>query len=431
MSDFGTVIAFTFKNKFKSKAFIISSIVIAILFTIIMNVPYVIQQFSSDKVKQVGTFDDGGEVVTMLKSYLQAQDEKEFELVLYRPQSTQELNDQFIRDELAAGHIDGFLQINNNEEASFPSVVYKSDRSMDFSINSVLRNALTNIKTELAIQDLNITAEQRDRLFAPINIENVQISLTSTGDEQANEKSEMQMIVTYGLVYVLIIMFFMGTMISGQLIATEITTEKSSRVMEILVTSVAPLKQMFGKIIGMFLLSLVQIGLYVTVFLANVALPHNRGLLSDFNINLGDISFTLIFHFVAFYLLGYFLFSTIFAAVGSIVSRTEDLGQALMPVTMLTLAIFYVGIFGINQPSSTFMTVMSFIPFFTPITMFIRIGMADPAFWEVAISYVLLLATIFFMGWLSAKIYRTGVLMYGKRPSIKEIRKAMKSFKVS
>lgn len=429
MRELLTVIGFTFKNKFKSKAFIISSIVIAVLLSVVMNLPYVIQQFSSDKIKQIGVFDDGSEIVAMLYSYLEHQEEKEFELVLIKPEATQALNEQLIRDEIAAGHIDGFLELQESEETAFPNVIYKSEKSLDFSINSTLRSVLTNIKNELAIQDMNISEEQRDRLFASINIENKQISLT--GGEHTSEKSEMQMIVTYGLVYLLIIMFFMGTMISGQLIAAEITAEKSSRVMEILVTSVAPLKQMFGKIIGMFLLSLSQIVLYIVVFALNVTLPHNRGMLSEFNIDLGLIDATLIVHFVAFYLLGYFLFSTIFAAVGSIVSRTEDLGQAMMPVTFLTLAIFYVGIFGMNEASSTFMTIMSFIPFFTPITMFIRIGMADPAFWEVALSYILLLATIFFMGWLSAKIYRTGVLMYGKRPSIKEIRKAMKSFKVS
>lgn len=429
MRELLTVIGFTFKNKFKSKAFIISSIVIAVLLSVVMNLPYVIQQFSSDKIKQIGVFDDGSEIVAMLYSYLEHQEEKEFELVLIKPEATQALNEQLIRDEIAAGHIDGFLELQESEETAFPNVIYKSEKSLDFSINSTLRSVLTNIKNELAIQDMNISEEQRDRLFASINIENKQISLI--GGEHTSEKSEMQMIVTYGLVYLLIIMFFMGTMISGQLIAAEITAEKSSRVMEILVTSVAPLKQMFGKIIGMFLLSLSQIVLYIVVFALNVTLPHNRGMLSEFNIDLGLIDATLIVHFVAFYLLGYFLFSTIFAAVGSIVSRTEDLGQAMMPVTFLTLAIFYVGIFGMNEASSTFMTIMSFIPFFTPITMFIRIGMADPAFWEVALSYILLLATIFFMGWLSAKIYRTGVLMYGKRPSIKEIRKAMKSFKVS
>lgn len=427
MNSLFTVIGFTFNNKFRSKSFIISSIIIAVLLTIGMNIPYVITQFSSDDVKQIGMFEDGSEVSTMLQYYLDQQEEKEFELVLLTPQASASANEQLIRKQLADGHIEGFLELRD-EGSSFPKIIYKSEKSMDFSITSILRNVLTHIKTELAIQDLNISEEQRDRLFAPIHIESVQISLAS--DPEPSEKTEMEMVVTFALIYILIILFFMATMISGQLVASEITAEKSSRVMEILVTSVAPLKQMFGKIIGMFLLSVSQIVLFVVVFLANLVFPHNRELLSDFEINLSDVDPSLIVYFLLFYLLGYFLYATIFAAIGSIVSRTEDLGQAMTPITFLTLAVFYVGIFGINSPTSTFMTVTSFIPFFTPITMFIRIGMADPAFWEIALSFILLGATIFFMGWISAKIYRTGVLMYGKRPTIKEIRKAMKAFKV-
>ena len=101
-----------------------------------------------------------------------------------------------------------------------------------------------------------------------------------------------------------------------------------------------------------------------------------------------------------------------------------------MPLTMLSLAAFYVGIFGTSQPNASFVEITSFIPFFTPFVMFLRIGLSDPALWEVLLSLGILLATILVLGWLSAKIYRTGVLMYGKRPTIKELVKAMKAYKV-
>lgn len=427
MNSFLTVIKFTFSNKFRSKSFIISSIIICVLLSIGLNVPYIIKQFSSDKVKQVGIFQDGSAVTETLRAYLDAQEEKEFELVFIEPKATATENEQLIREQISEGHFEGFLELKYGD-GSFPEAVYKTDKAMEYTITSILRNVLTHIKTEMAIADLDITEQQRDQLFAPIQFDTVQISLSSESEE--SEKSAMEMVMTFGLVYILIILFFMGTMFSGQLIATEITAEKSSRVMEILVTSVAPLKQMFGKIIGIFLLSVMQILMFVAVFVINVLLPHNRNLLSEFEIDLSEIEPMLLVYFVAFYLLGFFLYATIFAAIGSIVSRTEELGQAVTPVTFLTLAVFYVGIFGINSPSSTFITATSFIPFFTPITMFIRISMAEPAFWEILLSFIILGATIFLIGWLSAKIYRTGVLMYGKRPSIKEIRKAMKAFKV-
>lgn len=427
------VVRFTIKNKIKSKAFIITAIVLAVILSIAINIPYFIQLFSSDEPKRIGMFDDGSIIKEMLAVQVNELDASDMVIVFYPSAASPSAEDALIRAEIAEGTVEGFLQLEVGESVGFPNIVFKSDRSLDFGTSNMLRNVLSNIKMELALQDLELTLEQRESIFSPINIETVQISLsgapTTDTEEGATDKSESEMMLTYGLVYVLIILFFMGTMISGQLIATEITSEKSSRVMEILITSTTPLTQMFGKIFGMFVVGISQIILYLAVVLININLPHNTALLEGFDINLGDIPVNLWFYFVLFYLLGYFLYATIFAAIGSLVSRTEDLGQAIMPVTFLTLAAFYIGIFGMNQPSSTFMTAMSYIPFFSPIVMYIRIAMADPAIWEIALSLGILLVTIYFMGWLSARIYRTGVLMYGKRPSFKELRKAMKAFK--
>jgi len=133
---------------------------------------------------------------------------------------------------------------------------------------------------------------------------------------------------------------------------------------------------------------------------------------------------------LVFYILGYFLYATLFAAIGSLVSRTEELGQAVMPITMLSLASFYIGIFSLSTPNSLLMKVSSFIPFVSPVSMIVRVGIGEPPVWEIALSLVVLAIAIFLFGWLSAKIYRTGVLLYGKRPTFKELRKAMKAYKI-
>jgi ABC-2 type transport system permease protein len=119
----------------------------------------------------------------------------------------------------------------------------------------------------------------------------------------------------------------------------------------------------------------------------------------------------------------------LYAAVGSLISRTEDLAQSVLPVTFLMLGSFYIGIFGLSNPTAGFVTAMSFVPFFTPLIMFLRIGMTDPAIWEIAVSIAGLLVTIVIVGWLSAKMYRVGVLMYGKKPSFKEVFKAMMAYR--
>ncbi|MMZ66346.1 ABC-2 family transporter protein [compost metagenome] len=124
------------------------------------------------------------------------------------------------------------------------------------------------------------------------------------------------------------------------------------------------------------------------------------------------------------------MYATLFAAVGSLVSRTEELGQAVMPITMISLVAFYIGMFSMAAPNSMLLKICSYIPFISPVSMIIRIGLGDTPVWEIALSLLILVAGIFLFGWLSAKIYRTGVLLYGKRPTFKELRKAMKAYKI-
>src|SRR5690606_1961665 len=119
----------------------------------------------------------------------------------------------------------------------------------------------------------------------------------------------------------------------------------------------------------------------------------------------------------------------LYAALGSVVSRTEDLGQAVMPMTIISLAGFYIAMFSIATPESTLVTVSSYIPFLSPFVMLLRIGLTNIATWEILVSLGILLVTIYICVIVSSKIYRTGVLMYGKRPSMKELIKAVRAYK--
>jgi len=306
-------------------------------------------------------------------------------------------------------------------------VTYSSEKLLESSTSQALQGALQMVKTNIAVSAAKLTESQQKKLFAPVSLTSVQISLS---EDEGTGKSVEEQATAIGLTYVIIILLFMAIMITGTMIATEITAEKSSRVMEILVTSVAPLKQMFGKIIGTFIAGLTQLVVLGAVLAANLSLPQNKDAFASFGIRLDSIDPLLLVFAVFFYLAGYFLFATLFAALGSMASRTEDMNQVVMPVSMLMLIGFYIAIYGLSNPDSPLVVVCSFVPFFAPFLMFLRIGLSDPLWWETTLSIVLLLATTGLLGWLSAKIYRTGILMYGKRPTIKELLKAMKAYKV-
>jgi ABC-2 type transport system permease protein len=435
MNSFWTVVGFTARNKFRGKAFIITTLIIALIISIGINLPYIITQFDKGEssAKQIGYIqsqqeqDAGTATGNSLKAYFDAIEGSKIKMMAFPDKGDAAQNEQLLLDSIKDGAINGYLEFGEMSDSGYPAMSYKSEKLLDISITESLQTALQNIRLQTALQDAGLSEGQLAALQAPIKITTLQIATAGSGGEG---KSSAQQGVNMGLIYFIIIFLFMAIMTSGQLIASEVTAEKSSRIMEILITSVAPLKQMFGKIFGMFLVVLAQVSLYVCVMLINLSLPHNKSALSSFNIDLSAIDPMILAYSLIFFLTGFFLFATLYAAVGSIVSRTEDLGQATMPMTFISLAGFYIAMFSISTPDSLLVKVTSFIPLFSPYVMMLRLGLTGVPTWEVLVSIAILLVSIYVAVYISAKIYRTGVLMYGKRPSWKEIRKAMKAYKI-
>jgi ABC-2 type transport system permease protein len=427
MSNVWTVIRYTYLNRVKSKAFIISTLIFAVVISAVIYLPSIIDAFTSDKPAAVGMIEDKTGTAVQLQQLLQANEQPKASIVLMANQGSNEQNEAVLRDMLEAGEIKGFLLATDADvsEGAFPKFVYKSTKLPGGSLKSELTTALTKLKNDAVVRDLKLTPDQVSRLSKPVALESVQLSIT---EETGGGKTEEERATAYVLVYVLVFFIFMIVMMYGNLIATEVTAEKSSRVMEILITSVSPLVQMFGKIIGIFLLALTQTLVFVLVAVVNF-LPQ-KDKIQEFGLSLEHLDLSLIIYFFLYFVLGFILYATLLAGIGSLVSRTEDLGQAIMPVTLFSVVGFYISIYGLSDPNSGFVTAMSYVPFFTPMLMFLRIGMVGVPFWEVALSFLVLIAAILLFGYLAAKMYRVGVLMYGKRPSWKELWKAMKAYRV-
>lgn len=458
-NGFWTVVGFTAKNKLRGKAFLVTTLIIAIIMSVGINLPYIIGKFSGEgKPTAVGYVDHGTaategktgdiiddynnrteqmrealnqQIIKSLDTFYTKQEKPDLKLVPIAASGSADSDESAMKQAIADGKIDGYIEFSGKDDSVLPTVTYKSESLMETKISQSLTAALQVVKMDLVISIGGLDDDLKSLLLEPIQLDTVQISATGgAGSIDGNGKSTEQQGMDMATVYVIIFMLFMAIMISGQMIASEITAEKSSRVMEILITSVAPLKAMFGKILGMFLVVLTQLAVYIIVIVINMTLPQNSDKLNEYGIALDKIDPVLLVYAILFFLTGFFLFATLFAAVGSIVSRTEDLGQAVLPITMLSLAGFYICMFGgLNNPGSMLVKVSSFIPFFAPYAMVVRLGLSDPPLWQVWLSIVVLLASILVAGWLSAKIYRAGVLMYGKKPSMKELFKAMRAYK--
>ncbi|KGE19541.1 ABC transporter permease [Paenibacillus wynnii] len=429
MNKMGTIIGFTFKNKVKTKSFMITTLILVLLLSIGMNIPYLIKVFQGDDEASAGIHvavvaAEGNRASDLLKNYASGVTTEGGATV---DQYTS-AEDSALKTSLDEGKLDGYIQLGAESEMGLPPVTfYSPDGDMDAEVQTFLQLGLQQANAQLIAGD-KLTPEQIGAMNAPVQLDTKQIS--TDGTAVTDEEKDAPPIINYVIVYALLMMFFMSIMMTGNMIAAEVTSEKSSRIMEILITSASPLAQMFGKVIGIFLIGMLQIAIIAGAVAVNLMLPHNASILTEFDLDLGQLNVNLLIYGLVLYVLGYFLYALIYAAIGSIVSRTEDLGQAVMPITMLGLVTFYIPLFSISNADTLLVKVASYIPFTSPLSMLLRIGVGDVAFWEILVSLLILLVSIFVFGWLAAKIYRTGVLMYGKRPTIKEIRKAMKAYKI-
>jgi len=233
---------------------------------------------------------------------------------------------------------------------------------------------------------------------------------------------------SFWFTYIIIFILYMAIMMYGQMVATNVATEKSTRAMEMLITSAKPVNLIFGKVFGSGFAGLTQmIAIFGTSFvLYNLNQSYwgeNHVITAMFDINLDVLIFSLVF-----FILGYFLYSFIYGALGSLATRTEDINVSIMPVTMIFVAAFMIVMFSMSSGNidSTLMKIVSYIPFTSPMAMLARITMGEVPMIGIIASIAILIASTIGIGYLSAKIYQMGVLLYGKTLKISELVKMKK-----
>ncbi|MCK9225955.1 MAG: ABC transporter permease, partial [Candidatus Muirbacterium halophilum] len=206
-------------------------------------------------------------------------------------------------------------------------------------------------------------------------------------------------------------------------ILTGVLEEKTSKVLEVLLSSCTSFQLMMGKLFGVGSVGLFQFTIWTILgggsFLyLKSAFPEFKGLI--------NLEISIFLYFILFFVTGFFQYATLFLAAGSLCSNQEDARQLATPVTFLIVAVFILSFNAMNNPGSDSVRIMSFIPFFTPMMMFVRITVASPELWEIILSLVINIVAIFFFIYITSKIYRVGILMYGKRPTFKEVINWMK-----
>lgn len=415
MNRFWIMLSHTYKNKIMAKSFIISTVITVLLVLVVTNLESIISLFQGDDAKEkIAVVDETNELYPIFSKQLKAVDTDGDLDVKQSKQTEAEVTKQ-VKDET----LDGMLIIKRDEKGTI-SGTYKALTISDESTYQTLQQALTQTKTAVGTAELGVSQEEISSLYAPVTV----------GQEALKEgaKSEEELGQTVGLVYIMLFVIYFSVIMYASMIAMEVATEKSSRVMEILISSMPPIQQMFAKLVGIGLVGITQLAVIITAGALSLKLNKTSETASSVGgfLNLTDVSTTTVIYAVIFFLLGYFLYATLAAFLGSVVSRIEDVQQTITPMTLLVVAGFMIAMFGLNAPDAGFITVTSFIPFFTPMIMFLRVGMLDIPFWRAAAGIGITLLTIVILAVIGARIYKGGVLIYGNSSAFKAIKQALR-----
>jgi ABC-2 type transport system permease protein len=290
-------------------------------------------------------------------------------------------------------------------------VNFRARNLSDVFTREKLQDRISRAVVEQRMIDANIAPELVRQKSEPIKLKSAQAG--GEGKEDKGGAFVVVFIVGF-LIYLTILMY-------GQVILGAVVEEKETRIAEILFSSVKSFTLLIGKLIGVSLVALTQLTIWGLAFGAFAV--YGLGMLAaqGMDVSLPAIQPIMILWSVLFFLLGYFLYATIYALLGSMVTTSQEGGQLALPIVFTLLAAFYMAFPVIRSPDSPFAFWVSMVPFFSPITMIVRLVTQPPPVWQILLSLAIGYATVVLIMWLAARIYRIGMLMYGKKASIPEV----------
>ena len=395
-------------ERVRSKLFLISTLVGPLLVIGLTLVPGMLMQKQRGKPLRVAILDETGALGASAEQSLarrRASGEQRFEIApagdARAPGARQRLS-----DEVVSGRLDALVIL--------PADVAETSRAEYHAqnVSNVMDISMVDQAIEEALIGHRLTAAglARDRVAALTRkLELKTVRLTSSGAREDRGG-------TVALAMLLLMMLYATVAMWGAAIMNAVLEEKTNRVVEVIVSSVPPSTLFWGKLLGVGAAGLTQF-LFWALCMAVVG-AYGAGLSGSL---LPEVSPLLLVAFVTYFLLGYFLYAAMYAAVGSAVNNQQEAQSLAFPLMMpLVMGVMF-SLSVMGSPDSRLSVILSLIPFLTPLLMFLRISVLTPPAWQIALSIVLMLASIAVLTWLGGRVYRVGILMYGKRPTFPEI----------
>ena len=409
MKQFGKILKFELLGYLRNKIFVGFTIFLVAAIAVVMFIPNIISAFQSD---------EGDDPTTALSTMLiYAEDEGLSSLV------KEYFSGVFVNYnvKVAEGNVDTLKEKIVSGEAACAFVMHSAS-SYTYYVNNL---SMYDSNTAVADSVLQEICRMQSMLQNGLTLEQVGeiMSITIESHTETLGKDQMQ---NFFYTYIMIFALYMVILLYGQMVATNVATEKSSRAMELLITSAKPTSMMFGKVIASCLAGFTQL---VVVFGTAILLYNvNKDALTNPLIaSIFDIPVSLFIYLIVFFILGFLIYAFLYGAIGSTASKLEDINTSVMPITFLFIIAFMVVVMSMSsgEIDNAAMLVCSYIPFTSPMAMFTRICMSTVAGYEIAASIAILVGSTVGIGILSAKIYRVGVLLYGTPPRIGTILKTV------
>lgn len=411
MRQFPTILSYELKNYFKNKVFVGSTLFIVAVLAVVMFLPNLMDFFGSMGSDQEDSTQQSVILVSapsqelgegIVQAFTTAFPDRSVTL-------TQDAIDQ-IKAQVSDGRADCAFVFDSLTSYTY----YVLNRSLYDQTTQTANQVLVGLAQVEAMAQQGLTIDQASQILS-LQIDTKEELL---GVDQAQN---------YWYTYIMILALYMVIMLYGQMVASHVATEKSSRAMELLITSASPVSMMFGKVLASCLAGFVQLAVIFGSALLFYQLNQDSWGGNNVMTSLFDMPPSLLVYMLVFFVLGFLLYAFLYGAIGSTATKLEDINTSVMPLTLLFIVAFCVVMFGLASGTvdNLAMLVCSFIPFTSPIAMFTRIAMSSVPPYQIALSIGLLAVSVVGIGVLSAKIYRVGVLLYGTPPKLGAILKTV------
>jgi len=406
-------------DRVRKKSFWLGTLLFPLLMLGLIFFQVLLTDVEAGKLRKIALVDATGRLLDAFQAKLSEEKLKDgkpaFRVEPVPVQGDPEATRRSLEPRVNSGELFGVITVGNELDAAGNYRLYArsvGNLAVQRTLQRAMRDAVIGLRLERS--NLSLEREKLEKLLSPIELESFQVAAGGQAKKKGFDEA-------YFGTLAFVMILYMALLLYGVAVMRGILEEKSNRIMEVLLGSLSPDQIMTGKILGIGLVGLTQMAIYAAtaglVRLYIAASPMG----GDWSGALDAVSPLKMLYFLIYFLLGYFLYTSLFAAVGAVCNSEQEAQNLQTPVVMCLVIPMVATFFFVANPDSTAAIVFSLIPLFAPMVMFMRISVLTPPFWQIVLSIVLLLGTVylFFKG--VGRIFRIGVLMYGKRPTVPEI----------